>query len=122
LRGQVGDLTFNGRRYLNQDFYIKSKEWKEIRQKVILRDSQPGMDYCYDLGHKDYPIIGRIYVHHIEPLLPEDFVNKNLEKLLDMENLICVSQRTHEAIHYGDESLLFLGVVERQPNDTVPWR
>lgn len=119
LGGKVGEDTFAIDRYLNQRFYHDS-EWKRIRNYVILRDSNG--DYCCDLGIADRPITGRIIVHHMNPISIEDITRKT-KILLDPEYLICVSHNTHEAIHYGDESLLMDDVfVERTPNDTSPWR
>ena len=127
LHGIVGAETFGSNRFLNQDFYRRS-EWKKARRLVIIRDS------ACDLGILDRPIdhyideFGRIinngqrvYVHHINPVTVEDVVNPS-PILFDPENLICVSHLTHEAIHYGDKSLLFLGLTERKPNDTCPWK
>ena len=42
--------------------------------------------------------------------------------LMDPEYLICVSHRTHNAIHYGDKSLIVTAPIERSQNDTCPWR
>lgn len=114
LDGVVGKSTFGFDRYLNQKFYT-SKEWKKIRNEIILRDS--GLD----LGMEDHEIIGKIYIHHMNPILAEDIVDQT-RYLLDPEFLICVSHNTHNAIHYGDESMLPQPLVERRPNDTCPWR
>ena len=107
--------TFEERfRYLNQSFY-KSAEWKRIRNLVIARDLG-----C-DLAIEGREIYKDIIVHHINPISIEDLKNGD-ESLVDMNNLICVCKRTHDAIHYSDESILDLGFVERKPNDTIPWR
>lgn len=113
LEGSVGEATFGFERYLNQTFY-RSDEWKNCRNDIIIRDN--GMD----LGLDGYPISGRILVHHIEPIFPEDIRNRS-SKLLDHDNLVCVSLNTHEAIHYGDRSLLPEIFVERTPGDTTLW-
>ncbi len=113
LGGIVGSETFGFERYLNQTFYF-SKEWKRARREAIIRDNG-----C-DIGVLDYPIGGRVYVHHINPVTPEDIYDKS-DKLLDLDNLICVSHITHEAIHYGDQSLL-PRLTERKPGDTILWR
>lgn len=110
----VGEATFGGHRYLNQDFY-RSKEWRSVRDKIILRDE--GLD----LGVEDRPIFGRVIVHHINPITIDEIANCS-SSLFDPENLICVSDLTHQAIHYGDASLLPEGLVERKPNDTCPWK
>lgn len=115
LGGSVGELTFNGHRYLNQKFYTKDPDWKRVKRQVILRDNG-----C-DMGHEDYQIAGRIIVHHINPISIDDLIKRN-PIIFDLNNLICVSHNTHNAIHYGDSSLLLLPPVERMANDTCPWR
>lgn len=114
LSGAVGKETFGYDRYLNQIFY-RSQEWKSIRDKVIIRD-----EGC-DLGVEGYEIHGRIYIHHMNPIMLKDIENKT-EFLLDPEYLITTTHSTHNAIHYGDESLLPLIPKERTANDTCPWR
>lgn len=114
LDGAVGHDTFGFDRYLNQKFY-QSIEWKRIRDQVIVRDNG-----C-DLGVDGYDIHARIYIHHMNPILPKDIVDQT-EFLLNPEYLICTTHSTHNAIHYGDEDLLILGPVERTPNDTCPWK
>lgn len=114
IGGRVGEETFGFDRYLNQVFY-RSQEWRSIRDQVILRDNG-----C-DLGIEGREIPSRIIVHHMNPLTMEDVVNRT-EFLLDPEYLICTVKGTHDAIHYGDESLLIKAPVERRKNDTCPWR
>lgn len=114
IQGNVGESTFGFDRYLNQQFYT-SKEWRQFRYRIIARDEGS------DLGLIDYPITGRVIIHHINPLTVEDFENST-DALFDPDNVICVSEITHEAIHYGDESLLPSGPLIRTPNDTIPWR
>lgn len=115
LSGAVGIDTFGFDRYLNQYFY-RTKEWRDIRNLVIIRDN--GMD----LGVDGYDIGGKIIIHHMNPITVEDIKNHS-EDILNPEFLICVSHKTHQAIHYGDdEFLLYLKPIERQPNDTCPWR
>lgn len=114
LNGSVGKDTFGFDRYLNQQFY-RSSEWKRIRDRVILRDNG-----C-DLGVEGYEIRGRILIHHINPISVED-INTMSDLLMDPEYLICTSHRTHNAIHYGDESLIITTPIERTQNDTCPWR
>lgn len=114
LDGKVGVETFGFDRYLNQMLY-KNPKWKSARDKVIIRDNG-----C-DLGIEDRDIQGKIYVHHMNPISIEDIENES-EFLFDPEYLICSSHTTHNAIHYGDESLLILDPVERTKNDTCPWR
>ena len=114
LDGVVGKDTFGFDRYLNQQFY-RSSEWKRIRDLVILRDNG-----C-DLGVEDYEIRGRILIHHVNPISVED-IHTMSDLLMNPEYLICTSHRTHNAIHYGDESLIITTPIERTQNDTCPWR
>lgn len=114
LDGLVGKDTFGFDRYLNQEFY-RSKEWKEIRDFVIVRDNG-----C-DLGMDGYEIVGRIYIHHMNPITVNDIVHSS-DFLLNPDYLVCVSHNTHNAVHYGDENLLVTAPVERRKNDTCPWR
>lgn len=114
LGGKVGEETFGFDRYLNQKFY-KSKEWLSIRDYVIIRDN------ACDLGIDDRPIDSRIIIHHMNPITKYDLINQT-EFLLNPEYMICTLKRTHDAIHYGDENLLYELPVERSKNDTCPWR
>lgn len=114
IGGKVGEETFGMDRYLNQSFY-KSKEWLKVRDEVIIRDG------ACDLGVSDREITGRIIIHHMNPITKYDILNRT-DLLLNPEYLICTFKRTHDAIHYGDETLLFTGLVERSPNDTCPWK
>lgn len=115
LDGEIGKETFGFDRWLNQVFY-NSKEWKAFRRDIIVRDMG-----C-DLGMKDREIVGSIMIHHINPISLDDIVNRRIEKLMNPDNSICTSLTTHNAIHYGDESLLVKGPNERCKNDTCPWR
>lgn len=120
LGGRVGEDTFGFDRYLNQIFY-KSEEWLAVRDFVILRDTGNN-DYCQDLGMPyGHDIVGRILVHHMNPIRKEDILSRS-KILLDPEYLICTIKNTHDAIHYGDESLLITTPIERTRNDTCPWR
>lgn len=112
LQGIVGERTFGSNRYLNQALY-HSNEWQRLKQKLIIRDNG-----C-DLGVDGYEIRDRIYLHHINPITKKDILERN-PKVLDPNNLICTSYKTHQAIHYGDKSLLCL-LVERRPGDTKLW-
>jgi len=115
LTGQVGIDTFGWERFLNQEFY-KSREWKNARDLALIRD------HGCDLGVRDYPIVDKVFVHHMNPLKPEDLQLRNWARLIDPENLICVTQRTHNAIHFGDESLLPQPLIERRPGDHIAWK
>ena len=114
LNGSVGSETFGFDRYLNQVFY-RSQKWKSIRDFVIIRDNG-----C-DLGVEGYDIYGKILIHHMNPISLSD-IEKESAFLLDPEYLITVTLNTHNAIHYGDESLLPKPPVVRSRNDTCPWK
>ena len=114
LGGRVGEETFGSDRYLNQVLY-RSTEWKNFRRDMIIRDN--GMD----LACEGFEIGGKILLHHINPLTEKDIIRLD-PKIFDPENVICVSMMTHNAIHYGDESLLVTEPVIRKPNDTCPWK
>ena len=113
LKGQVGRATFGFDRWINQYFY-RSKEWEQVRDAVIVRDNG-----C-DLGIPGYEIHFRLMVHHMNPITPEDLA-RGEEWVLDPEYLITTTHRTHNAIHYGDESLLIRPLTERKPGDTRLW-
>jgi hypothetical protein len=113
LRASVGESTFGFDRWLNQAFY-RSVEWKRARDIVITRDL--GMD----LAVEGYEIYDRIIIHHMNPIRLED-LDENDPDILDPEYLITTTHDTHNAIHYGDESLLPKPFVERRPGDTLLW-
>lgn len=115
LDGTVCEETFGFDRYLNQEFYQRSQEWKHIRDYVIIRDQG-----C-DLGIEGREIQGKILVHHMNPITKDDLL-KGSKFLLDPEYLICTLKSTHDAIHYGDENLLMKGPIQRTLYDTCPWR
>lgn len=114
LGGKVGEETFGFDRYINQLFY-RSKEWRSIRDRIITRDNG-----C-DLGIDGREIYGKILIHHMNPITKDDILQRS-EYLLDPEYLITTIKNTHDAIHYGDRSLLITSPVERSRNDTCPWR
>lgn len=113
LRGIVGDTTFGHDRYMNQQFY-RSREWRQMRHQIISRDRG-----C-DLGMPGYEIHQSPIIHHMNPMNVDDIVNGD-SSILDPEYLITVSLRTHNAIHYGDASLLVKPIVARRPGDTKLW-
>lgn len=114
MPGMVGQETFKYDRIFNQRFYT-SVEWKRIRNDVIIRDNG-----C-DLAHPDYPIGGKIIIHHLNPITLKDIEDIS-ENLINPEYLVCVSHITHNAIHYSDQNLLPKQGAERKPFDTCPWR
>lgn len=115
LDGEIGEETFGFDRYMNQSFY-RCGEWKRIRDQVIVRDNG-----C-DLGIPDRQLYDRIIIHHMNPVTRDDLINRS-RLIMDPEYLICVSKETHNAIHYGDETLIMsTQFAERQPNDTCLWR
>ena len=114
LAGKVGQETFGFDRYLNQMFY-KDPEWLAARDYVIIRDNG-----C-DLAIPGREIHSKILVHHMNPITKDDILKRS-KFLLDPEYLICTIKNTHDAIHYGDENLLFKDPIERSKNDPCPWR
>ena len=113
LSGRIGASTFGFERYLNQEFY-RSKEWRNARDFVIVRDG------CCDLADPDHPIRGHVVIHHMNPISIDD-IEGHSSILTDPEFLITTIMRTHNAIHYGDKSLLPKAPIVRRPNDTCPW-
>lgn len=113
LQGTVGHSTFGYERHLNQRFYT-STQWRHTRDKIITRDLGT------DLGVDGYEVYDRIVVHHMNPMLPEDIIHGDPD-ILNHEYLIATSHNTHNAIHYGDASLLVKPMVERRPGDTRLW-
>lgn len=114
LNGIVGVETFGSSRLRNQALY-QSYEWKKIRDMIILRDNG-----C-DLGIEGRDIFQHAYIHHINPITKKQILDRD-PILFDPDNLITVSYQTHQAIHYGDKSILLLDPVERFANDVAPWR
>lgn len=115
LDGTVGESTFGTDRYINQMFY-NSDEWKELRRKIIIRDNG-----C-DLGVEGFDIHSKIYIHHMNPISVDDILQHSTY-LINPEYLICTKFSTHNAIHYGDDSILLSQQPTiRRPNDTCPWR
>ena len=114
LKGSVGKDTFGYDRYLNQMLY-RSPEWKKLRNQIIIRDCG-----C-DLACEGYEIYGRILIHHLNPITVDDVLDRS-RKVFDPNNLVCITHNTHNAIHYGDASLLVTGPIVRTKNDTCPWR
>lgn len=114
IGGSIGEETFGYDRYLNQILY-RSDEWRKFRRDIIIRDDGK------DLACEDYEVELRAIVHHINPITVEDVLNRD-PKIFDPENVITTSLNTHNAIHYGDESLLILEPIERSMNDTCPWK
>ena len=114
LDGKIGEDTFGFDRWLNQTFYT-SPEWRHVRDQVIVRDNGN------DLGIDGMRIYGKVLIHHMNPITYKSIVHRD-EDILNPEYLICVSQRTHNAIHYGSEDLLPVDPIERTQNDTCPWK
>lgn len=112
----VGNITFGGNRYQNQRFY-SSTEWRQFRNETIIRDH--GCDLGIDDGEHD--IHSRIIIHHINPITIDDIRKYDYRILMDPNNVICVSNNTHQAIHYSTEDILEKPYHERTPNDTTLW-
>lgn len=113
LGGSVGRSTFGFDRYLNQMLYTSSR-WRSLRDHIIIRDN------ACDLGIKDREILSKIIIHHMNPITPDD-IRYARDHVFDPEFLISTSNNTHNAIHFGDESLLYILPPERKPGDTSLW-
>lgn len=113
IGGTIGEYTFQAERYLNQAFY-KSKEWRAIRNQIIIRDG------ACDLGLPDFDIFDSVHVHHMNPITVDD-IERYSDFLINPEFLICTSEQTHKAIHYGKDRAILELVKERKPGDTKLW-
>lgn len=116
LDGGIGEDVWGMLRTLNQQFYT-SYDWRTFRNRIVVRDNG-----C-DMAFPDYPIMGNVYVHHINPLTPNDLLY-GTEACFDPENVVCVSFNTHQSITYGLplNMRMYAVPVERKPNDQAPWR
>lgn len=117
LEGRVGEDTFGFDRFVNQYLYQRSRQWKSVRDYVITRD----MACDLAIADREIPEGVKILIHHMNPLTLRDIETES-EFVFDPEYLICTTFNTHNAIHYGDESLLITDPIERTRNDTCPWR
>lgn len=113
LGGEVGKATFGFERYLNQILY-NSKEWRSTRRGVIIRDNG-----C-DLGIYGREIEKDIIIHHMNPITVEQIEDRD-PVIFDPDFLICVTKKTHNAIHYGNRNNLQLDPIERKIGDTKLW-
>ena len=114
VNGRCSEETFGGHRLLNQMLY-RSPQWQDIRQRVILRDNG-----C-DLGIDGRQINTKVIIHHLNPITIDQVVNFD-PAIFDLNNLICCSHETHNAIHYGDGTKLTpTNITERKPGDTRLW-
>jgi len=113
LKARVAAETFGFERWMNQTFY-RSKEWRDLRHQIIARD-----EAC-DLAITGFDIHERAIIHHIIPMTVEHLEDGN-PLITDPNNLITTTHNTHNAIHFGDKSLLRLPLVERRPGDTKLW-
>jgi hypothetical protein len=113
IGGTVGFDTFGFDRHVNQAFY-RSTEWKRTRERVIVRDNG-----C-DLGVPGYEIHSGLLVHHINPMVAGDIIH-NEDWILEPDYLITTTHNTHNAIHYGDATLLSKPYVPRSRGDTKLW-
>ena len=117
LGGKVGEETFGWERYLNQKFY-NSYEWRRFRDQIIVRD------FGCDLADRDHEFANgeKIYIHHMNPINTKDIL-EHTELLMNPEYVISCRKRTHDAIHFGDESMITpYELVRRYPNDMCPWK
>ena len=105
------DNNVKSPRHMSMRFY-KSSWWETVRQQIISRD------LGFDLGVFGVYIDGPMIVHHINPIDEYDIINMT-DKLLNPENLITVSDNTHNKIHYNQKEKEVW--VERKPGDTKLW-
>lgn len=116
LYGTIGEDTFGSYRYTNQNFY-KSYEWQKFRNEIITRDMG-----C-ELAFPNEEIVGKIIIHHIEPITIKDIIEHNMSVLINPDNVVCVSENMHKMIHYGIQNgINKVTYEERRPNDTCPWK
>ena len=117
IGGKVGEETYGWERYLNQHFYT-SNEWRAFRREIIIRDH--GCDLA-DLDH-EFAENELVIIHHLNPIDTYDIVYQT-DYLMNPEYVVSTRKRTHDAIHYGDESMILeYEPIIRRPNDTCPWR
>ena len=114
LRGVVGHPTFGYDRWINQKFYT-SREWRQVRNHVIVRDNG-----C-DLAVPGFDIHTKLIIHHMNPMEVTDIRHGN-DAIFDPEFLITTTLRTHNAIHFGDERQLPRPFVARSEGDTNLWK
>jgi hypothetical protein len=113
LQGSVGRSTFGFDRHINQKFYT-SRQWRQLRAEIIIRDIG-----C-DLGIEGYEIHDQILIHHMNPIDANSILHGDPD-ILNPEFLITTTNRTHNAIHYGDESQLPRSLAVRRSGDTKLW-
>ena len=106
-------LRLNGR--VAEETFGFNKVWKDLRDKIILRDKG-----C-DLACEGREIYDKVIIHHMNAIRMDD-LDTGDDWILDPEYLITTTLNTHNAIHYGDQSLLVTEPVERSRFDTCPWR
>lgn len=118
LDGIIGEETFGFDRYINQLFY-RSPEWRSFRNKIIIRDN------ACDLGIPGRDIRGKamLLIHHMNPITKEQIQNGDPDIMNPEYVITTMRSPTHEAIHYGDASILLgVGLNERVLNDTCLWK
>ena len=98
-------------RDISESFY-KSHAWRTLRKQILERD------LSFDLGVFGVYVNDGFIVHHINPIDKYDILWQT-KKLLDPENLITTSIRTHNRIHYKQTTDELW--VERKPGDTIFW-
>lgn len=117
MNGRVGAETFGYDRYLNQVFY-NSHEWRQFRHQIIIRDN------ACDLGIEDRPILrkGQLLIHHMNPVTKQQLIDRDPDLMNPEYVIVCMKNPTHEAIHYGDASLLVQNdLIVRTKGDTCLW-
>ena len=105
------DNNVTSPRHMSEEFY-KSYKWRQLRKHILERDLK------FDLGVFGVYINDGLIVHHINPINEHDILNQT-QKLLDPENLITTSIKTHNRIHYKQKQEDIW--CERKPGDTKFW-
>lgn len=115
IKGKVGEETFGFDRWINQMFY-RSVEWKQFREKIIVRD------LGHDLAMEDdeYEIQSGILIHHMNPIDITDIINLS-DYVMNPNYVVTTCLKTHNAIHYGS-CINPYTLQTRKPNDTCPWK
>ena len=101
------------------DVFLQCAEQKDLIKgiKQILNHFKLENEYQYEeLIDNLVNIIGGD-----KPITIDDILQGS-PKVFDLDNLVCVSHNTHNAIHYSDDNLLMKDPIERKPNDTCPWK
>ena len=114
---------------LKEDNYARNIiYWLMTEKDADLDDLKCGFYYDMDLKDGEFvstiirrEISNRLLIHHINPITIED-IELRRDCVFDPDNLICTANNTHQAIHYGDATLLAILPQERRRGDTCLWK